>query len=246
MSQPDSGEEALSIAERLVESQAFGVIGVDSVAALVPQAELNGEMGDAHVGLQARLMSQAMRKLTAKVSNAGVCLVFINQIREKIGVMFGSPETTAGGRALKFYASVRLDVRRVTTKKEGEKIIGNMVKVKAVKNKVSAPFRETEVPLLFDSGLDADGSVFDAAVAAKVIDKSGTWYSYMGERLGQGRDNSVVMLVSLGKVDEVLKKVREQADESGIEPTVLPTTEPTGGEVGLPETLIPVDTALGQ
>ena len=129
---------------------------------------------------------------------------------------------------------------------EGEKIIGNMVKVKAVKNKVSAPFRETEVPLLFDSGLDADGSVFDAAVAAKVIDKSGTWYSYMGERLGQGRDNSVVMLVSLGKVDEVLKKVREQADESGIEPTVLPTTEPTGGEVGLPETLIPVDTALGQ
>lgn len=187
VSQPDCGEQALEIAETLVRSGAFGVVVVDSVAALVPRAELEGEMGDSHMGLQARLMSQALRKLTGAVSKSNTTLIFINQIRDKIGVMFGSPETTTGGRALKFYSSVRLDVRRIGAVKDGDTVIGNKVKVKAAKNKVAAPFREAEVELHFDTGFDAVGNVLDLAAEREIVKKSGAWYSYGGERIGQGR-----------------------------------------------------------
>jgi recombination protein RecA len=196
VSQPDSGEQALEIAEALIRSGAFAVVGVDSVAALVPQAELDGEMGDSHMGLQARLMSQALRKLTGIVHKTGTTLVFINQIREKIGVMFGSPETTTGGRALKFYASVRLDVRRIGIIKDGDEIIGSKVKIKGAKNKVAAPFREAEVDLLYSIGFDTKGGLFDAAVEAGVVDKSGAWFSYKGTRLGQGRVNAIKTLTA--------------------------------------------------
>jgi recombination protein RecA len=194
ISQPDSGEQALEVAEALISSGAFAVIGIDSVAALVPRAELEGEMGDSHMGLQARLMSQALRKLTAAVSRTNTILVFINQIREKIGVMFGNPETTSGGRALKFYSSVRLDVRRIGPIKDGEDIIGNKVRIKAVKNKVAPPFREAEVDLLFTDGFDAVGNILDTAVEKEVVAKAGAWYSYKGERIGQGRNNTVEFL----------------------------------------------------
>lgn len=234
LAQPNSGEEALRIAETLIDSGAFTVVGIDSVAALVPQAELDGEIGDAFVGVQARLMSQAMRKLTGKVSRAGTCLVFINQIREKIGVMFGSPETTAGGRALKFYASVRLDIRRQTPIKEGEVIVGNKTKIKAVKNKVAAPFREAEVSLLYESGFDTDGSVFDAAVRFNVIDKAGSWFNYAGDRLGQGRTNALLTFVSKGLVEEVLNKVRQKADGTALSATaVLPAGPAPGADTQL-------------
>jgi recombination protein RecA len=187
VSQPSCGEEALEIADVLVRSGAFGVVGVDSVAALVPRAELEGEMGDSHMGLQARLMSQALRKLTGAVNKSNTTLIFINQVREKIGVMFGNPETTTGGRALKFYASIRLDVRRIGAVKDGEVIIGNQVKIKAAKNKVAAPFKEATVNLLFDSGFDSVGNVLDLAAEREIVKKSGAWYSYGGERIGQGR-----------------------------------------------------------
>ena len=190
VSQPDSGEQALEITEALVRSGAIDVLVVDSVAALVPKAELDGEMGDSHVGLQARLMSQALRKLTGTVSKSRTVLIFINQIREKIGVMFGNPETTTGGRALKFYSSVRVDIRRIAAIKEGDVVVGNRTKVKIVKNKVAAPFREAEFDILYGEGISREGDVLDLAVAHNIVEKSGAWYSYSGERIGQGRENT--------------------------------------------------------
>ena len=190
VSQPDYGEQALEITEALVRSNAIDVLVVDSVAALVPKAELDGEMGDSHMGLQARLMSQALRKLTGTVSKSRTCLIFINQIREKIGVMFGNPETTTGGRALKFYSSVRVDIRRIAAIKEGDSVVGNRTKVKIVKNKVAAPFREAEFDILYGEGISREGDVLDLAVAHNIVEKSGAWYSYSGERIGQGRENT--------------------------------------------------------
>ena len=190
ISQPDSGEQALEICEALVRSNGVDVIVIDSVAALVPRAELDGEMGDSLPGLQARLMSQALRKLTAIVSSSNTCLIFINQIREKIGVMFGSPETTTGGRALKFYSSLRLDIRRIGAIKDGDRAVGNRTKVKIVKNKVAPPFRDCEFDIMYGEGISREGDVIDLGVANKIVDKSGAWFSYSGERLGQGRENA--------------------------------------------------------
>jgi recombination protein RecA len=190
ISQPDSGEQALEIAEALVRSNGVDVIVIDSVAALVPRAELDGEMGDSLPGLQARLMSQALRKLAAIVAQSNTCLIFINQIREKIGVMFGSPETTSGGRALKFYASVRLDIRRIGAIKDGDRVVGNRTKVKVVKNKVAPPFRECEFDIMYGEGISREGDVLDLAVNHRIVEKAGAWFSYKGERLGQGRENS--------------------------------------------------------
>ncbi|MBV9766787.1 MAG: recombinase RecA [Acidobacteriaceae bacterium] len=195
VSQPDYGEQALEIAQALVNSQAIDVIVIDSVAALTPKAEIEGEMGDSHMGLQARMMSQALRKLTASVSRANTCLIFINQLREKIGVMFGNPETTTGGRALKFYASVRVEVRRTTAIKDGEVVQGNRTKIKIVKNKVAAPFREVEVDILYGKGISREGDVLDLGVQHTLIEKSGSWYSFKGERIGQGRDNARQTLI---------------------------------------------------
>lgn len=189
ISQPDYGEQALEIAEVLVRSSAVDVIVIDSVAALVPKAELEGEMGDAHMGLQARLMSQALRKLTAIVSRSKTCFIFVNQIREKIGFFLGSPETTTGGRALKFYASLRIDIRRLATLKEGDKVIGNKVKVKIVKNKMAPPFREAQFDIIYGEGISKEGDLVDCGVDIGLIERTGTWYSYKGERLGQGREN---------------------------------------------------------
>ena len=189
VSQPDYGEQALEITEALVRSGAIDVLVVDSVAALVPKAELDGEMGDSHMGLQARLMSQALRKLTGTVSKSRTCLIFINQIREKIGVMFGNPETTTGGRALKFYSSVRVDIRRIAAVKEGDAVVGSRTKVKIVKNKVAAPFREAEFDILYGEGISREGDVLDLAVNNNIVEKSGAWYSFGGERIGQGREN---------------------------------------------------------
>jgi recombination protein RecA len=189
VSQPDYGEQALEIVEALVRSGAIDVLVVDSVAALVPKAELDGEMGDSHMGLQARLMSQALRKLTGTVAKSRTCLIFINQIRDKIGVMFGNPETTTGGRALKFYSSVRIDIRRIGAVKEGDVVTGSRTKVKVVKNKVAAPFRDAEFDILYGEGISREGDVLDLAVLHNVVEKSGAWYSYSGERIGQGREN---------------------------------------------------------
>src|SRR5262247_1404070 len=194
VAQPDTGEEALEIADTLVRSGAVDVVVIDSVAALVPRAEIEGEMGDSHVGLQARLMSQALRKLIGSISKSKTCVIFINQIRMQIGVMFGSPETTAGGRALKFYASVRLDIRRIQTLKEGETAVGNRTKVKVVKNKVAAPFREAEFDILYNEGISREGELIDFAIDKSVITKAGTWFSFGDERLGQGRENTRMFL----------------------------------------------------
>ncbi len=210
VSQPDTGEQALDIAETLIRTNSIDVIVVDSVAALVPKAEIDGEMGDAHVGLQARLMSQAMRKLTAVLNRSRTIAIFINQIREKIGVMFGSPETTPGGRALKFYASVRLDIRRVASIKDKNDTIGNRVKVKVVKNKMAPPFREAEFDILFGEGISRIGDLIDLAAQQRVIEKSGTWFTYGDDRLGQGRENARRYLT---ENPEVAKRVEEQLRE---------------------------------
>jgi recombination protein RecA len=210
VSQPDSGEQALEITEALVRSGAIDVLVVDSVAALVPKAELDGEMGDSHMGLQARLMSQALRKLTGTVSKSRTALIFINQIREKIGVMFGNPETTTGGRALKFYSSVRIDIRRIAAVKEGDTVVGSRTKVKIVKNKVAAPFREAEFDILYGEGISREGDVLDLAVTHNIVEKSGAWYSYRGERIGQGRENTRAFLKEnkdiYAKIDGDLRK----------------------------------------
>src|SRR3982750_2209068 len=210
ISQPDSGEQALEIAEALVRSNGVDVIVIDSVAALVPRAELDGEMGDSLPGLQARLMSQALRKLTAIVAQSNTCFIFINQIREKIGVMFGSPETTTGGRALKFYSTLRLDIRRIGAIKDGDRFVGNRTKVKVVKNKVAPPFRECEFDIMYGEGISREGDVLDLAVANRVVEKAGAWFSYGGERLGQGRENSKQTLRDnaelLGRIQNDVKK----------------------------------------
>jgi recombination protein RecA len=211
VSQPDSGEQALEIAEMLVRSNAVDVLVVDSVAALVPKAELEGEMGDSHVGLQARLMSQALRKLTAIVSKSKCCLIFINQIREKIGVMFGNPETTTGGRALKFYSSVRVDIRRIASLKDGEEVTGARAKVKIVKNKCAAPFRQAEFDIDYGEGISRMGELIDLGVEHKMVVKSGAWYSYGDLRLGQGRDNSKQFLRdNLDLAEELELKIRDK------------------------------------
>ena len=207
ISQPDSGEQALEIAEALVRSNGIDVIVVDSVAALVPRAELDGEMGDSLPGLQARLMSQALRKLTAIVAQSNTCFIFINQIREKIGVMFGNPETTTGGRALKFYASLRLDIRRIGAIKDGDRVVGNRTKVKVAKNKVAPPFRESEFDIMYGEGISREGDVLDLAVAQRVLEKSGAWFSYKGDRLGQGRENAKQ---ALRDNPEVLKRIERE------------------------------------
>ena len=194
ISQPDSGEQALEIAETLIRSNSVDVIVIDSVAALVPRAELDGEMGDSLPGLQARLMSQALRKITAIVSSSNTCFIFINQLREKIGVFFGSPETTTGGKALKFYASLRLDIRRIGAIKDGDKVVGNRTRVKVVKNKCAPPFRESEFDIMYGEGISKEGDLLDLAVNHNIVEKSGAWFSYKGERLGQGRDNVKNML----------------------------------------------------
>jgi len=207
ISQPDSGEQALEIAEALVRSNGIDVIVIDSVAALVPRAELDGEMGDSLPGLQARLMSQALRKLTAIVAQSNTCFIFINQIREKIGVMFGNPETTTGGRALKFYASLRLDIRRIGAIKDGDRVVGNRTKVKVAKNKVAPPFRECEFDIMYGEGISREGDLLDLAVVQRVLEKSGAWFSYKGERLGQGRENAKQ---SLKDNAETLKRIERE------------------------------------
>lgn len=219
VSQPDSGEQALEIGEALVRSGAIDIVVIDSVAALVPKAELDGEMGDIHVGLQARLMSQALRKLTAHISKSRACAIFINQIREKVGVIYGSNEVTTGGRALKFYSSVRLEVRKGESIKQGTELIGNRTKVKVVKNKVAPPFKSTEFDLMYGTGISKEGDLLDIAANLEIISKSGAWYSYEGERLGQGRENAKEYLKNNPEFYEMLQqKVKEAMSINDIEP----------------------------
>jgi recombination protein RecA len=231
VSQPDYGEQALEITEALVRSGAIDVLVVDSVAALVPKAELDGEMGDSHVGLQARLMSQALRKLTGTVSKSRTCLIFINQIREKIGVMFGNPETTTGGRALKFYSSVRVDIRRIAAVKEGDAVTGSRTRVKIVKNKVAAPFREAEFDILYGEGISREGDVLDLAVTHNIVDKSGAWYSYSGDRIGQGRENVRTFLKenpeTFARIDTQLRQ-KLGITTANVPPAEVPAVPPNG------------------
>lgn len=211
ISQPDCGEQALEITETMVRSGAVDVVIVDSVAALVPKAEIDGEMGDSHMGLHARLMSQALRKLTAVVSKTNCVVIFINQLREKVGVVFGNPEVTTGGRALKFYASVRMDVRRIDTLKMGGEIVGNRTRVKVVKNKVAPPFKEAEFDIMFGKGISREGDILDLAVANDIVDKSGAWYAYMGDKIGQGRENAKAFLAENPAIcAEIDEKIREK------------------------------------
>ncbi len=215
VSQPDTGEQALEICEMLARSGALDIIVIDSVAALVPKAEIQGEMGDSHVGLQARLMSQALRKIAGAVNKSNTCVIFINQLREKIGIMFGNPETTTGGRALKFYASMRLDVRRVETIKKGEEMLGNRTRVKIVKNKVAPPFKKSEFDIMYGTGISLAGDILDTATDLGIIDKAGSWYSYNGERIGQGRENVKTYLEEHRDVlEEVRTKVMASFEES--------------------------------
>jgi recombination protein RecA len=228
LSQPDCGEQALEITNALISSNIIDVVVVDSVAALVPKAELEGEMGDSFMGLHARLMSQAMRKLTAAVSRANACLIFINQVREKIGVVFGNPETTTGGRALKFYSSVRVEVRRIGAIKDGDQIVGNRTKIKVAKNKVAAPFREVEVDILYGHGISREGDLLDLGAAQGVVEKSGSWFSYAGERLGQGRENAREFLKEhpdmRDRLDAALR-VKLGLVPAEVVPVALPTTK---------------------
>jgi recombination protein RecA len=212
LSQPDTGEQALEIAEALVRSGAVDIIVVDSVAALVPKAEIEGEMGDSHVGLQARLMSQALRKLSGAISKSNVIAIFINQLREKIGVMFGNPETTPGGRALKFYSTIRLDVRRVETIKQGNDMVGNRTKIKVVKNKVAPPFKQADIDIMYGEGISREGSIVDIGTEMDIINKSGAWYSYNNERLGQGRENSKQFLKENKEIANIIEqKIRDSS-----------------------------------
>ncbi len=220
VSQPDYGEQALEIAEALVRSNAIDVLVVDSVAALVPKAELEGEMGDSHMGLQARLMSQALRKLTGIVSKSRTCLVFINQIREKIGVMFGNPETTTGGRALKFYSSVRVDIRRIAAIKDGDIVVGSRTKIKVVKNKTAAPFREAEFDIMYGEGISREGDMIDLGVDKNLVEKSGAWYSYKGERIGQGRENAKQFMKE--NKDMAVRLETELRKELGLKAMAVP------------------------
>ncbi|MBP6042977.1 MAG: recombinase RecA [Rhodoluna sp.] len=211
VSQPDTGEQALEIADMLIRSGSIDIVVIDSVAALVPRAEIEGEMGDAHVGLQARLMSQALRKLTGALSNTGTTMIFINQLREKIGVFFGSPETTAGGKALKFYASVRLDIRRIETLKDGTEAVGNRTRVKVVKNKMAAPFKQAEFDIIYGVGISREGSLLDFGVEQEIVKKSGAWYTYEGEQLGQGKENSRNYLLANAEVaNEIEHKIKQK------------------------------------
>lgn len=215
LSQPDTGEQALEIAEALVRSGAVDIIVIDSVAALVPKAEIEGEMGDSHVGLQARLMSQALRKLSGAISKSKTIAIFINQLREKVGVMFGNPETTPGGRALKFYSSVRLDVRRIESIKQGNDLVGNRTRIKVVKNKVAPPFKQAEVDIMYGEGISREGSIIDIGTELEIVNKSGAWYSYQGERLGQGRENSKQLLKDQPDLaNEIEKKIRDAVNLS--------------------------------
>ncbi|WP_223066838.1 recombinase RecA [Paenibacillus caui] len=219
LSQPDTGEQALEIAEALVRSGAVDIIVIDSVAALVPKAEIEGEMGDSHVGLQARLMSQALRKLSGAISKSKTIAIFINQLREKVGVMFGNPETTPGGRALKFYSTVRLDVRRVETIKMGNDMVGNRTRIKIVKNKVAPPFKQAEIDIMYGEGISREGSIIDIGVELDIVDKSGAWYSYSGERLGQGRENAKQFLKEHKEVANAIEqKIRESSNLSAVVP----------------------------
>ncbi len=228
ISQPDNGEQALEITETMVRSGAIDIVIIDSVAALVPKAEIEGDMGDAHVGLQARLMSQALRKLTAVISKSNCIVVFINQLREKVGVMFGNPETTTGGRALKFYASVRLDVRRIESLKQGGEVIGNHTRVKVVKNKVAPPFKEAEFDIMFGKGISKEGDILDLAANLGIVNKSGAWFAYEGEKIGQGRENAKQYLAEHPAIrDEIEKKVRDHYDQSRR--TAEETAEPEEG-----------------
>jgi recombination protein RecA len=225
VSQPDNGEQALEITEMLIRSGGVDVVVVDSVAALVPRAEIEGEMGEAQMGLQARLMSQALRKLTGVVAKSKTCLIFINQLREKIGVMFGNPETTTGGRALKFYTSVRIDIRRIGAIKDGDRIVGGRTRVKVVKNKVAPPFRQAEVDMMYGEGISREGDLLDQGVEYNIIEKSGTWFSYGSERLGQGRENSKTFLKEHPETtNEIELKLREAM---GLVPAVEADAKPT-------------------
>ena len=211
ISQPDCGEQALEITETMVRSGAVDIVIVDSVAALVPKAEIDGDMGDSHVGLQARLMSQALRKLTAVISKSNCVVIFINQLREKVGVMFGNPETTTGGRALKFYSSIRMDVRRVETLKQGGEMVGNHTRIKVVKNKVAPPFKQAEFDIMFGTGISKEGDILDLAAECGIVNKSGAWYAYNGDKIGQGRENAKLFLREHPEIrDEIEKKVRVQ------------------------------------
>ncbi len=226
VSQPDTGEQALEIADTLVRSGAIDVVVIDSVAALVPKAELDGEMGDSHMGLQARLMSQALRKLTGSISRTNCTVIFINQIRMKIGVMFGNPETTTGGNALKFYASVRLDIRRIGAIKDKEEVVGNQTRVKVVKNKVAPPFRQVEFDIMYGEGISKTGEIVDLGVKANIIEKSGSWFSYNNQRIGQGRENAKLFLKENPKIaDEIEKKIRDNASTIGAALKVESTAE---------------------
>ncbi len=229
VSQPDTGEEALEITEALVRSGAIDIIVIDSVAALVPKAEIEGEMGDSHMGLQARLMSQALRKLTGIISKSNTSVIFINQIRHKIGVMFGSPETTTGGNALKFYSSIRLDIRRIETLKSGEEAIGNRVRVKVVKNKTAPPFRQAEFDILYDSGISREGGILDLAAKLNIVKKAGTWYSYGEERIGQGRENAKTFLREHAEVMKDLER-KIKIDSGLMEEAPRETKEAVAGK----------------
>jgi recombination protein RecA len=223
VSQPDTGEQALEITDMLIRSGAIDVVVIDSVAALTPKAEIEGDMGDTHVGLQARLMSQALRKLTANLSRSNTICIFINQLREKIGVMFGSPETTPGGRALKFYSSVRLDIRRIESIKDGAEVVGNRTRVKVVKNKVAPPFRQAEFDIMYGRGISREGSLLDVAVDLGLIKKSGAWFTYDGEQLGQGRENAKNFLTTNPEIMvEISERVRAQVGLSEVVPTAIP------------------------